>query len=57
MPNITRDPAIAFANQLRSARLTALRDAEAFDEIIHVVERLGSYLYKESLGDKASLAV
>ena len=52
MPNITREPAIAFANQLRSARLAALGDAEAFDGIIHVVERLGSYLSKERLGDK-----
>src|SRR6266849_1315963 len=52
MPHITREPAIAFATQLRSARLAALGDAEAFDGIIHVVERLGSYLSKERLGDK-----
>jgi hypothetical protein len=52
MPEIERKPAIAFANQLRSARLAALSDAEAFDGIIHVVERLGSYLYKEELGKK-----
>jgi hypothetical protein len=51
MPNMTREPAIAFANQLRSARLAALGDAEAFDGIIHVVERIGSYLSKERLGD------
>ncbi len=38
-----RDSAICFANQLRDARGNALRDSEAFDEIIHVVERLGSY--------------
>jgi len=50
MPSMTRVPAIAFANQLRSARLAALGDAEAFDGIIHVVERLGSYLAKEKLG-------
>ena len=52
MPSMTREPAIAFVNQLRSARLAALGDAEAFDGIIHVVERLGSYLSKERLGDK-----
>lgn len=33
-----------FRDQLRQARATALRDAEAFDQIIHVVERLGSFL-------------
>lgn len=44
MPKIERKSAIFFANQLRSARLAALADAEAFDEIIHVVERLGSFL-------------
>lgn len=38
------ESAIFFADQLRSARLAALADSEAFDEIIHVVERLGSYL-------------
>jgi hypothetical protein len=51
MTKITRETAIAFANQLRSARLAALGDAEAFDGIIHVVERLGSYLSKKRLGD------
>jgi CBS domain-containing protein len=51
MPNMTREPAIAFANQLRSARLVALGDAESFDGIVHVVERIGSYLAKERLGD------
>lgn len=30
---------------LRDARATALRDAEAFDQILFVVERLGSVLY------------
>jgi hypothetical protein len=42
MPPIDRKSAIFFVGQLRSARLAALADAEAFDEIIHVVERLGS---------------
>jgi hypothetical protein len=49
---MTREPAIAFANQLRSARLAALGDSEAFDGIIHVVERIASYLTKERLGDQ-----
>ena len=52
MPKMTREPAVVFANQLRAARLAALADAEAFDGIIHVVERLGSYLSKERLADK-----
>jgi CBS domain-containing protein len=38
------ESAAFFVNQLRCARLAALADSEAFDEIIHVVERLGSYL-------------
>ena len=39
-PEIVR----SFCEQFREARATALRDAEAFDEIIHTVERLGSFL-------------
>ncbi len=37
-----------FRDQLRQARATALRDAEAFDEIIFVLERLGGYLCNEN---------
>jgi hypothetical protein len=48
------DPRIAFnfRDQLRQAREYALRDAEAFGEIIFVVERLGSFLFGriENLG-------
>jgi CBS domain-containing protein len=51
MPSLTKESARWFADQFRSARLAALADAEAFDEIIHVVERLGSYLSKEDWGD------
>ncbi len=47
--DVTREPAITFVNQLRSARLAALGDAEAFDGVIHVIERLGSYLSEERL--------
>jgi hypothetical protein len=52
MPNLDKKSASFFANELRSARLATLADAEAFDKIIHVVERLGYYLTKEHLGDK-----
>ena len=38
-----------FRDQFRKARAAALRDAEAFDEIIHVVEQLGSFLKKSIL--------
>ena len=51
MPNLSRDAAIAFADQLRLARHSALGDAQEFDEIIHAVERLGSYLTKEKFAD------
>jgi hypothetical protein len=47
MPALSRAAAIAFADQLRLARHSALSDAEGFDAIIHTVERLGSYLTKE----------
>jgi hypothetical protein len=65
-PNtIDRKSAIFFVNQLRSARLVALADAEAFDEIIHAVERLGSFLtgkqstlgnYREELTNLARIS-
>jgi hypothetical protein len=42
---VNRSAAIAFSNQLREARYDALRDSEAFDGIIHAVERLGSFLH------------
>jgi CBS domain-containing protein len=41
---VDAESAVFFLDQLRSARLAALADSEAFDEIVHVVERLGSYL-------------
>ncbi|HUA99754.1 MAG TPA: hypothetical protein VMA34_15585 [Terracidiphilus sp.] len=52
MPDLTRESARTFADQFRSARLTALADSESFDQIVHVIERLGSYLTKEEYGDK-----
>jgi hypothetical protein len=47
-PEAARD----FRLQLQQARENALKDAEAFDGIIHVVERLGSFCFGsvESLG-------
>jgi hypothetical protein len=51
MPDLTKAARLTFADQLRFARHTALGDAEGFDEIVHAVERLGSYLTKERIGD------
>ncbi len=45
-----RIPSLAFADQLRAAREAALKDAEAFDEIIHSIERLGSFLTQKCSG-------
>src|ERR1700732_344173 len=39
-----KDESAAFRNELRVAREACMRDAEAFDEILFVVERLGSRL-------------
>ena len=47
-----------FLDELRQARLAAQKDAEAFDELLFVFERLGCYLLAEAatLGDyRASL--
>ncbi len=42
--------ALHFRDQLRAARAAALRDAEAFPDIVFVLERLGAYLIGR-LGD------
>src|ERR1035441_5648508 len=44
--------AVFFMHELRAARLRALDDAEEFDKIIHVIERLGCYITgkQEGLG-------
>jgi CBS domain-containing protein len=39
-----RTVALNFRDQLREARAVALRDAEAFEEVVFVIERLGVYL-------------
>ena len=51
MAEITAEAARGFRIQLQQAREGAVKDAEAFDGIIHVVERLGSYC----LGNVATL--
>lgn len=57
-----RNAAITFSDQLREARENALRDSEAFDGILHAVERFGSFLrgrithlgdYKEKIHESA----
>src|SRR5919112_1375223 len=45
---------ISFRDQLRDARAVAMLDAEAFDAIVHVLERMGSYLRGET-GEPGSL--
>ena len=65
---LNRETAMFFAKDLRTARLAALADAQAFDKIVHAVERLGNYIegkqgtlnkYREALvclSEKSSLA-
>jgi len=47
---VDRAAVITFSGQLREARESALRDSEAFEGIIQVVERLGSFLCRR-IGD------
>ncbi len=39
-----------FINQLKEARLEALKDAEGYQKILHVVEKMGSYMTGEIRG-------
>src|SRR5438067_559489 len=49
---LERGAVISFRSQLRQSREHALRDAEAFDEIIHTIELLGLMLYEcDRVGD------
>jgi hypothetical protein len=57
-----RSAVVIFSDELREARENALRDSEAFDGMVHVVERLGSFLrgkithlgdYKEKIQETA----
>lgn len=45
MSKIDPEIALHFRDQLRDARALALRDAEAFEDIVFVLERLGAYLH------------
>jgi len=47
MNTLAQEVALHFRDQLRAARAAALRDAEAFQEIVFVLERLGAYLCNE----------
>lgn len=47
---VERHVARYFRDQLRHARAIALRDAEAFDAVVVVVERLGRYVSKRGHG-------
>lgn len=62
---MSREAARDFRLQLQQARENALKDAEAFDGIIHVVERLGSfclgsvenlYVYRHAVEKLANLS-
>ena len=50
LPSLPREIALYFRDELRSARASALRNAEAFEEVIFVFERLGIYLTKKVSG-------
>jgi hypothetical protein len=52
---LEKDIALYFRDRLRSARDAVQRDSEAFLDIIHVVERLGSLLQHESGGSGSGL--
>ena len=41
----------AFVDQFRDARASVLRDAESVDEVLHAIERLGSFLTKLPYGN------
>ena len=46
------EAALFFRDELRQARAVALRDAEAFEEIVFVLERMGSFLKGGGIGLK-----
>jgi hypothetical protein len=50
MRKLNNKEAINLRDQLREARLKAQQDAEAFEEVLFVIERLGCYL-REKQGD------
>lgn len=47
---LNKDEALFFRDQLREARFKAQQDAEAFEEIVFVLERLGCFLTGKPFG-------
>jgi hypothetical protein len=47
---LTKEVRLSFRDQLREARFKAQKDAEAFEEIVFVLERLGTLLSPGSIG-------
>lgn len=41
---LTSESALSFRDELRGARAAALKDAESFNQVLHAIERLGSFL-------------
>ena len=41
---LDKESKLYFINQLKEARLEALRDAEGYQKVLHVIEKMGSYL-------------
>ncbi len=50
-----KEASLYFRNQFRQARALVLRDAEAFDEIVFVVERMGLFLSRKVDGLNGTL--
>ena len=51
--SLNHDQNVGFAHEFRAARATALRDAEAFEEHLFVLERLGSFVCGHQRGLKS----
>ena len=50
---IPEEAAVHFRDALRASRASALRDSEAFDEILFAIERIGQFLNPKAQGLKA----
>ena len=50
MKSLSPEAACYFRDQFRAARAVALKDAEAFEETVFVLERLGGYLNGKGMG-------
>src|ERR1022692_4520437 len=49
-PKLTEKVRLSFRDELREARLKAQKDAEAFEDIVFVLERLGALLNPNAVG-------